>query len=432
MKRELDWLLGDIRIIVTLAASKNWTIETTDIKSAFLQGSKLDRKVFIKPPKEAQVNNKLWELTKALYGLKDASRQWFFKVKDKLMKLGCQQSRLDPGIFFFKDQASKLIGMIGLHVDDFLHAGTPEFNQQIIIEINKEFKVGKNEKQNFIYTGFVFSQNRNGICLHQNRYTENLEISFINPSRTLCKHSNLSSEEATMLRQAAGALNWVVRGTRPDLSFDLIDISTKFTKGKVEDLIRANKLLLQVKESKAEIFFPSLTNQQKWSILCFTDASLGNLNGGIDSAGGYLVFLTDLDSGNTVIIDWQANKIKRVVRLTLAAEALSLCAGLEAAIHVNNLIEEATGRYLQIHAFIDNRSVVDAVRSTTTVDDKRLRRDISAVKEMIETGVVKSITWVPGHQQLADVLTKRGVNGMKLLQVLHSGKIENELLQKIA
>ena len=420
-----------MRIIVALAAAQDWIIETTDIKSAFLQGSKLDRKVFIKPPKEAQVTHKLWELTKALYGLKDASRQWFFKVKDKLLKLGCIQSRLDPGMFFFKNQSGKLIGTIGLHVDDFLHAGTSDFNNQVIMEINKEFKVGKNEKQNFVYTGFAFTQRCDGISLQQNRYTESLEIKQISPSRTLCKASSLLGEETTMLREAAGALNWVVRGTRPDLSFDLIDISTRFTKGKVEDLIRANKLLLQVKENKAEIFYPSLNDQEDWSILCFTDASLGNLNGGIDSAGGYLVFLAASSSGNTAIIDWQANKIRRVVRSTLAAEALSLCEGLEAAIHVNNLIEEATGRPLQIHSFIDNRSVVDAIRSTTTVDDKRLRRDISAVKEMIETGTVKSVTWVPGHQQLADVLTKRGVNGMKLLQVLHSGKMEQEILQKI-
>ena len=420
-----------LRLIATFAASKKWTIETTDIKSAFLQGSRLERKVYIKPPKEAKVTNKLWELTKALYGLKDASRQWFFKVREKLTKLGCVQSRLDPGMFFKYNLNGKISGVIGLHVDDFLHAGDLTFNVSVIHEVNSDFKVGKNEKQNFVYTGFVFNQNQQGICIDQNSYAENVEIKPVCSSRAKDKHAELSDEERTSLRQMAGVLNWIVRGSRPDLSFELIDVSTKFKAGKVEDLVKVTKLLMMVKEKKAEIFFPNLGDHKHWSLLCYTDASLGNLNNGTDSTGGYLVFLVNCNSGDAAILDWQANKIRRVVRSTLAAETLSLCEGLEASIHLNSIIEEMTGSSLEIHAIIDNRSVVDAVRSTTTVDDKRLRRDISAVKQMLELGEVKTVTWVPGDQQLADVLTKRGVNGYKLLHAIHTGKIEQEILHKI-
>ena len=66
------------RIILVTAASKRWQIQTTDIKSAFLQGSQVERVIFLKPPKEAEAPNRLWKLKKALYGLKDAGRQWFF------------------------------------------------------------------------------------------------------------------------------------------------------------------------------------------------------------------------------------------------------------------------------------------------------------------------------------------------------------------
>ena len=420
-----------LRVITTVAASKEWTIETTDIKSAFLQGSKLERKVYIKPPKEAKVTNKLWELTKALYGWKDASRQWFFKVREKLTKLGCQQSKLDPELFYKYNQNRKISGIIGLHVDDFFHAGDQTFNSSVIQEINTEFKVGKNEKQNFVYTGFVFNQDQDGIRVDQNSYAENVEIKPVSSSRAKDKHAELSEEESTSLRQMAGTLNWIVRGSRPDLSFELIDVSTKFKAGKVEDLVKVTKLLLMVKEKKAEVFFPNLGDHKHWKLLCYTNASLGNLNNGTDSTGGYLVFLVNGNSGNAAILDWQANKIKRVVRSTLAAETLSLCEGLEASIHLNSIIEELTGSSVDIHAIIDNKSVVDAVRSTTTVGDKRLRRDISAIKQMLDVGEVKTVTWVKGDQQLADVLTKRGVNGNKLLHALHTGKIEQEILHKI-
>lgn len=420
-----------LRLIATFAASKEWTIETTDIKSAFLQGSKLERKVYIKPPKEARVTNQLWELTKALYGLKDASRQWYFKVREKLLQLGCKQSRLDPGMFYKYDQAGSISGVIGLHVDDFLHAGDEAFNNSVIQEVNTHFKVGKNEKKNFVYTGFVFNQDQQGIRIDQNSYAENVEIRQVCSTRAKNKHSELSEEERTSLRKMAGVLNWIVRGSRPDLSFELIDMSTKFKAGKVEDLIKITKLLLMVKEKKAEILFPNIGDHKHWSLLCYTDASLGNLNNGTDSTGGYLVFLVNCHSGNAAILDWQANKIRRVVRSTLAAETLSLCEGLEASIHLNSMIKELTDSSLNIHAIIDNRSVVDAVRSTTTVDDKRLRRDISAIKQMLELGEVKTVTWMPGDQQLADVLTKRGANGNKLLHTLHTGHIDQEILHKI-
>ena len=75
---------SSLRMSLGIAAAKGWSIGTTDIRSAFLQGSDLDREVFVKPPKEAQMEGKLWRLNKCLYGLKDASRKWYNKVDKKL------------------------------------------------------------------------------------------------------------------------------------------------------------------------------------------------------------------------------------------------------------------------------------------------------------------------------------------------------------
>ena len=38
---------GAMRILLTIAASKQWVIKTTDIKSAFLQGKELNRNVYL-------------------------------------------------------------------------------------------------------------------------------------------------------------------------------------------------------------------------------------------------------------------------------------------------------------------------------------------------------------------------------------------------
>ena len=420
--------MAGLRLITTIAASKQWVLQTTDITSAFLQGNKLSRQVFIKPPKEAQLQDKLWKLKKALYGLKDASRQWYFRVQETLKKLGCQQSNLDSGIFYKLGHGQKICGIIGLHVDDFLHAGDEQFEQDVVHDICNEFKVGKNEKGNFVYTGFSFFQEHNGIRMDQNNYRENLTLETIDAKRAVQKSSELSDSETTSLRKMAGSLNWIVRGTRPDLAFELIDSSTKFIAGKVEDLVKLKKVLIKAKENKAEIFFPDLGQEENWRMICFTDASLGNLNNGTDSTGGYLLFLVNSRNTKASILDWQANKIRRVVRSSLAAEALSLIEGLEATVLINNILEELLGLTVAVHAVVDNKSVVDAVLSTTSVDDKRLRRDIGSIKEMLDCRHVTSINWVPGFKQLADVLTKRGVNGSKLLEVIQTGKIDLDVI----
>ena len=418
---------SSLRMLLVIAAGMCWQVETTDIKSAFLQGAAIDRDVFIKPPKEANVSRgSVWKLNKCLYGLKDASRKWYFKVRENLLNAKFVQSQLDPGVFYKYNNLGNLIGIVGIHVDDFIHAGSKFFNTHVLEPVMKVFQVGKNEKGNFKYTGFRILQNAEGILLNQDEYTKSsIEILPIAPERQSDKTAKLTEEERSNLRRMTGSLNWVVRATRPDLSFEMIELSTKFRSGTIDDLIRVRKALINLQSNKAEIRIPHLGNPKNWIIICYTDAALGNLNDGVDSTGGFVIFITNAERKECAVLDWQSNKIRRVVRSTLAAEALSLCEGLEASLHLRDMIEDVLNfdsKSIDIHALVDNQSTVDAVKSTTVVDDKRLRREIGAIKQMLERGEVKTVQWIPGSEQLADVLTKRGVNGLELLNVIQQGK----------
>merc|ERR1712002_44456 len=52
------------RLTLSTAASKGWTIKSTDIKSVFLQSDEIDRIVYVKPPVEAACPDKVWRLKK--------------------------------------------------------------------------------------------------------------------------------------------------------------------------------------------------------------------------------------------------------------------------------------------------------------------------------------------------------------------------------
>ena len=156
-------------------------------------------------------------------------------------------------------------------------------------------------------------------------------------------------------------------------------------------------------------------------LVVFTDASLANLRN-CNSCGGHIIFLVDKDQ-NCCPISWHSGRIKRVVRSTLAAECMALLAGLEECIYLNEIFKYCTGKKLEIIGIVDSRSLLEALMSTSLVDEKRLRLDVNAIKEMIETENLE-IRWVPGTHQLADVLTKSGVNPENLSDVMSKGSLE--------
>ena len=172
-----------------------------------------------------------------------------------------------------------------------------------------------------------------------------------------------------------------------------------------------------------------LTKAAELKIVVFTDASLGNINEGTGSTGAYIVWLMD-NTGQCCPIAWNAHKIKRVVRSTLAAETLGLEEGLEASYYYREMLASMLGvkpRTVMIEAYVDNKSIIEAILSTRLVEDKRLRVDVAAIKESLQLHDVKKIQWVPGHLQLANPMTKQGASGFNLLKVLQSGKMLDEL-----
>lgn len=95
------------------------------------------------------------------------------------------------------------------------------------------------------------------------------------------------------------------------------------------------------------------------------------------------------------------------------------------------MLEDILGiksKSIQIEAYVDNKSVIEAILSTRMVEDKRLRVDVAAIQELLKLHDINRIQWIPGHLQLANVMTKQGASGFHLLSVLQSGKMLNEII----
>ena len=168
------------------------------------------------------------------------------------------------------------------------------------------------------------------------------------------------------------------------------------------------------------MMFPRL-DISKVELLVFSDASHANLQDKVSSCFGYIIFLSD--GRNCCPIMWKSAKIQRVVRSTLAAEALALGEAGDAAMFISKFLSDVSLKYVpKIRCFSDNKSKIN-IMSTKSVAERRLRIDIAILKEMLEKTEIESIIWVPTNLRLAYVLTKRGKSPYNLSEVLESGTI---------
>ena len=93
-----------------------------EVKTSFLNGN-LDEEVYMDQPEGFSVEGKehmVCKLKKSIYGLKQASRQWYFKFNDTITSFGFKENTVDRCIYL-KVSGSKIIFLI-LYVDDILLA----------------------------------------------------------------------------------------------------------------------------------------------------------------------------------------------------------------------------------------------------------------------------------------------------------------------
>ena len=145
-----------------------------DISVAFLQAKKLDREVFVRPPDDIKKEGKIWKLLKPLYGLDDASRKFYLKVKETLQELGLKTLPGDDA-FYFENRNGVLLGMNLSHVDDFTIAGDDEFVERIVNGIREKFTVSKVEKDVFRFTGLDVKAGNGRIEVLMEDYANSVE-----------------------------------------------------------------------------------------------------------------------------------------------------------------------------------------------------------------------------------------------------------------
>ena len=364
----------------------------------------------------------VWCLKRCIYGLNDAPRSWYERVKEVLLQLGGTVSAYDSALFLWFDSDGTISGILVSHVDDFAFCGNQQFHEKVIGGLKKIFKVNTHDYGSFKYVGLEVCQNSEGIQVNQDAYIDTIMPIDISPSRRKEKLNVLSQEERKDLRRLSGQMLWVSSQTRPDSSIETCMMSNTGKHPRVAMMLQANKALSMLKKDRVQLKFPSLGDYRKLSVSVFSDATYASMDDG-SSQGGHIVFLRGVNN-KVVPISWQSKRLYRVTKSPLASETLALCEGADAGFLVSSLVREIFNlpSLPPVQCYTDNRSLTDTLVTTRVISDRRLRVDVARLREMVAEKEI-CVTWVDGKSQVADALTKRGASSVSLIEVLNSSFI---------
>ena len=393
------------------------------MKAAFLQGSDIGRDVFVQPPKEARVPGWLWQMLKRAYGFVDASRGFYLEVEQTLVNLGCQVSRLDPAVFiYFNPEDNSLSGLMLTHVDDFIHgSGDQVFQRNVMIPLKERFKFGSEGDEDFLYVGLHVVQSDGQVVVDQNQYVDDLELPS---SSTAGSQDALLDEEGQAdFRSVVGRIGWVANSTRPDLSYDHLVLSMKLGKATGRDMNLACKSIKKIKLDGTQMKFVDMGPMSEWTLQGYGDAGFKSLPDKTSSCGGHVIMLSNKVRGLSCVLDWRSKKLKRVVTSSTAAEALAVNDALDMMVYLKSVLGELLGERcndIPLELATDSRNLHNSVMTTSLVENPRLRTDIAVVKESLSSRELSKLFHVGGRRMLADVLTKNGAGGFRLLNLLRT------------
>ena len=135
--------LNSVKLLLSLAAILGWSLTQLDISNEFLNGD-LDEEIYMKlPPGYSSKKGDLHtvcKLEKSIYGLKQASRQWFLKFQSTLLGLGFNHLHSDHTCFLKHTDGAFLCVLV--YVDDII---IPSNNDSVVtalkLQLHSHFKL---------------------------------------------------------------------------------------------------------------------------------------------------------------------------------------------------------------------------------------------------------------------------------------------------
>ncbi|KAH9521372.1 hypothetical protein DERF_005036 [Dermatophagoides farinae] len=403
-----------LRIALTLAAAKNFSLSHIDVKTAYLHAD-LDELIYVKPPPGFAKDGKLWKLRKSVYGLKQSARNWFNHLNN-LLKTDFIQSKNDSCLYIHKQFDLFML----VYVDDFLIGYKQQKDFQSIYEfLSKNLSLrdlGEPKK----FCGFEINKNDGNYHLSQSTFIQQLAEEFGVSSLARFPKTPLQTfdidekspifEDGSLCRRLIGSIQYLTR-TRPDVTASINALSVKMQSPTVQIWNGAKRVLSYLMGTRDRHLV--LGNFKNEALEIYTDADHAN-SPSRKSVSGVLIKIF----GSSVF--WSSSRQKCVAVSTAESEFYAMSCGLSEGLWVQRILEDFGIVSSIIPLYVDNKSSIKIAENGPLGDSKHIDTRAHAVKDYIDRGFVK-LSYLKSELMLADFLTKPfNLNMDKLLNELCS------------
>ncbi|XP_019106129.1 uncharacterized mitochondrial protein AtMg00810-like [Beta vulgaris subsp. vulgaris] len=352
-------------------------------------------------------DHKVCKLVKSLYGLKQASRQWFARLTAELTLQGFIQSKNDYSLFINKSGIDMCIAAV--YVDDIILTGP---NLPLILSLKAHLHTAFSIKDLgplSYFLGLEVTRLSNGIILSQRKFTKELlaecELDTSKPAKTplplnlqLLADSGDFYADPSHYRCLVGKLNFLTH-TRPDISYGVQTLSQFLQAPRTPHLKALHHLLRYVAGSVGQGILlqasPQLTLQG------YSDSDWGACPNTRRSVTGYLMLL-----GKSPI-SWKSKKQSTVSKSSSEAEYRALAAAAsEITWLVRLLTELGVDNLNPVKLCCDNQSAIHLGKNPVQHErTKHIELDAHFTRDKVLEGLLE-LSYIPTGEQLADLLTK--------------------------
>lgn len=360
--------------------------------------------------------DKVCLLQKAIYGLHQSGREWYFELHNKLTKLGLTKLEWTNCVYVYGRKILLLI-----YVDDIVIFGKKDKHiEKALNLITSEFEckiLGKTKK----LLGVHFVQEDEDLYINQTEYIESVYKEYaeyhtaLNSlpipvgavySKKQCPTNEVEKRQMAKFpyRNLIGSIAFIANRTRPDVNYAL-NIFSQFqaNPGMIhwDGLLKLLGYLMYTKNYQL-----NLSKVKDLNLKAFSDASFASSRDDRVSMGGLIVCVDETP------ITWRSFKQKSVCLSTMESEFVALTETSKELIWLHNILQECKEkRVLKTYdvpplLLADNQACIDFVKSPIeNYRTKHIEVKLFFIREFIYKQIF-NIKYVPSKSNLADMFTK--------------------------
>ena len=399
-----------IRLLIALAALKDWQIHHLDVKSAFLNGE-INEVIYVKQHEGFLVKGKegyVLRLKKALYGGKQAPRAWYFNLHSCLLSLGFIKSAYEQSLYLKRTIDAILI--LGVYVDDLLVTGSSSsVIDDFKAEMTREFDMS-NLGSLSSYLGIEVKQSKDFIFLSQTAYAQkvlqhaklgqcNSAITPLESRAQFISEEGKSTVNSTTYHSLIGSLRYLTH-TRPDILFAVGILSRHMEKPNQEHYIEVKRVLRYLKGTENYGLFYK-KGDLRGELIGYSHSDFAGDSTDRKSTSGHIFFLGGM------VVCWSSQKQNIVALSSCEVEYIAATSATCQAVWMSRLLGELMrNEAMKAKLLVDNQSAITLSKNPVHHNrTKHIDTRYHFVRQCVEDKKIE-IEFVRSEDQLADILTK--------------------------